>query len=210
MADYGYGDAAPDSAKYGYGDAAPDHDPYGYGDARPDTDVYGYGDARPDDAAMYGYGDDETYQTGYNDDPSSSGGAMQPDHHRSRRSHGRNKSDDASVHSAATAESYGDYGDDPDPQQPRRQRYRRRGSVTKYSLDAQETVQKEYEQNDHIINQFRELQAIPQSPMPMDTSYPDSPMQADVDEGHHHHHHHKDHKKQKEKKRGLRRFTIGF
>lgn len=64
---YGYGDAAPDSAAvvdYGYGDAAPDSaDKYGYGDAAPDSaDKYGNGDASPDsaaneDRAKYGYGD---------------------------------------------------------------------------------------------------------------------------------------------------------
>lgn len=207
MADYGYGDAAPDSAKYGYGDATPD--PYGYGDARPDTDAYGHGDAKPDDAAMYGYGDD-TYETGYND--RSTGNTMQPDqrsHRRHQHQHpARYKSDDnMSVQSAATAESYGDYGDEPDPQQPRRQRYRRRGSVTKYSLDAQETVQKEYDEHDHILNQFRELKDIPPSPMTMDSA-PDSPLQGDDDlivnlpdaKG----------DKKKGKRKGLRRFTIGF
>ncbi|KAG7366127.1 hypothetical protein IV203_028797 [Nitzschia inconspicua] len=71
MVDYGYGDAAPDSAtdKYGYGNAEPDYGygngsptanrenvDYGYGDAQPDTTDYGYGDAQPDTAG-YGYGD---------------------------------------------------------------------------------------------------------------------------------------------------------
>lgn len=219
MADYGYGDAAPDS-KYGYGDAPPGRDdPCDYGDARPDTstDAYGYGDATPDHAAMYGYDDDVSYETGYNDQ--STGNTMQPDprsHARRHHQHqqARYKSDDMSVQSAATAESYGDYGDEPDLQQPRRQRYRRRGSVTKYSLDAQETVQKEYEQHDHVISQFRQLQDIPQSPMPMDasSSLDSSPLQQhggdddlletlpDA----------KDHHKKKGKKKGIRRFTIGF
>ncbi len=209
MADYGYGDAAPDSAKYGYNDSAPtqnkNDDPYGYGDASPDTNAYGYGDATPEDAANYGYGDD-TYQTGYNDQ--SMGGDMQPDHRSNFRRSAGSKSDDLSVHSAATAESYGDYGEEPDPQQPRRQRYRRRGSVTKYSLDAQDTVQKEYEEHDQILNQYRGQghQEIASSPTHMDES-PDSPLQ------------HQDDMllqlpdakdKKKGKKTGLRRFTMGF
>jgi hypothetical protein len=65
--DYGYGDAAPDTAKYGYGDAEPDTNNYGYGDAEPD---YGYGDDSPSTSNAannsksnsggdvdYGYGD---------------------------------------------------------------------------------------------------------------------------------------------------------
>jgi hypothetical protein len=73
--DYGYGDAAPDTADYGYGDAAPDSaTDYGYGDAPPDSaaageqlngdaaandaDKYGYGDSNPDNAANHGNGND--------------------------------------------------------------------------------------------------------------------------------------------------------
>ena len=64
VVDYGYGDASPDSAAvavdYGYGDAAPT-DKYGYGDAAPDSAApavdYGYGDAAPDSSDPYGYGD---------------------------------------------------------------------------------------------------------------------------------------------------------
>jgi hypothetical protein len=111
---------------------------------------------------------------------------MQPDARRGGRADQNNtkarriprtKSDDnisvCSHHSAATAESYGEYGvlDDQQEhehqdQQPRKQRYRRRGSVTKYSLEAQETVQQEFDAHAQVIHQFRDhnmLEQIPQS-----------------------------------------------
>jgi len=50
-----------------------------------------------------------------------------------------------STHSTSTSvESYGSYGDGEAPsEQPRRQRYRRQGSVTKYSIESTTEVQQE-------------------------------------------------------------------
>ena len=153
--DYGYGDAAPDTAKkYGYGSASPTEvsqlgygegapdssssDPYGYGDAAPTTannpygyestdrnNPYGYGDTS-DAASKYGYGDDNdaANKYGYGDDSNPYGygdtNTAQPHHLRSQ------SSDSLSS----------------DPRR-RRDRPRRRGSVTKYSLEATQEVQKE-------------------------------------------------------------------
>jgi hypothetical protein len=163
---YGYGD---DSDQYGYGDGAPDgtntapdddNDIYGYGDAAPDgtntapdSNDYGYGDAAPDEIRPKdnaGHGD---YNSGYNDANGGGGGGA----HRVRRNPSGNSNDTLnaeSTHSVATAESYGEYGED--TEQPRRQRYRRRGSVTKYSVDGQEEVKKEHEQHQNVINQYRQ------------------------------------------------------
>jgi hypothetical protein len=59
-----------------------------------------------------------------------------------------------SNHSVATAESYGEY-DEQNPEQPRRQRYRRRGSVTKFSITAQDTVKEQYDANHNVISNYR-------------------------------------------------------
>jgi hypothetical protein len=161
---YGYGD---DSDQYGYGDGAPDgtntapdddNDIYGYGDAAPDgtntapdSNDYGYGDAAPDEIRPKDNGGHGDYNSGYND-ASGGGGAR-----RVKRNPSANKDDTlnaASTHSVASAESYGEYGED--TEQPRRQRYRRRGSVTKYSVDGQEEVKKEHEQHQNVINQYRQ------------------------------------------------------
>lgn len=116
----------------------------------------------------------ESYQMGYND----TGNAMQPDVGR-RRHPNRTKSADWSV---ATAESYGDYSgssDDGDSTEgartarPRRTRYRRRGSVTKYSLDTAETVKHEYEATTRILNQYRQQGRDGATPtMPNSTDFP--------------------------------------
>jgi hypothetical protein len=110
--DYGYGNAAPDSAQNpnGYGDAAPNSsaaDKYGYGDAS----KYVYGDTS-NDASKYGYG--KTESTGLNDVGANKYGYA-----------------DAGSDGGVSATSAGG--------EPRR-RPRRRGSVTKYSLEATETV----------------------------------------------------------------------
>lgn len=86
MVDYGYGDAAPDTAAgtYGYGSAEPD---YGYGDAKPDTTDYGYGDAKPE-TTDYGYGE---AQPDYGDgDGSPEGNATDDDQQPKRRGRRRN------------------------------------------------------------------------------------------------------------------------
>lgn len=84
MVDYGYGDAAPDTAAgtYGYGSAEPD---YGYGDAKPDTTDYGYGDAKPE-TTDYGYGE---AQPDYGDG-SPEGNATDDDQQPKRRGRRRN------------------------------------------------------------------------------------------------------------------------
>jgi hypothetical protein len=176
MTDYGYGDAAPDSAEqYGYGDAAPDTD-LGYGDGAPDAAPdYGYGDASPDDNNNnannddndLGYGDaapdsaaannanGEIYHMGYNDGAESNS-RKKPQRCRSGLSEDGSVMSHSSNHSAATAESYGEY-DEQNPEQPRRQRYRRRGSVTKFSLTAQDTttVKDQYDAHSNVISQYR-------------------------------------------------------
>lgn len=59
--------------------------------------------------------------------------------------------------SIATADSFGVYDDGEDSKQEptRRQGYRRRGSVTRYSIVAQDAVVDEYKQHEDVINQFR-------------------------------------------------------
>jgi hypothetical protein len=176
-ADYGYGDAAPDSTlpdttDYGYGDAVPSTTDYGYGDAAPSVETekdYGYGDAAPDtdkpkpadDASKYGYGDDtpaapETdygygeYTSGYNDNSNN------PKPKRIQRNKSVNELEHSTHSTSASVESYGSYG------QPRRQRYRRRGSVTKYSIESTTEVQQE---NQDLCQPHREYT------MPADNSY---------------------------------------
>ena len=167
--DYGYGDAAaPESAdkyygyeqadvpestdKYGYGKAEPD---YGYGKAEPDEVDYGYGTAEPDHVNS---GDAYEYTQSLNDDDDNVGGARKQPFCR-RTPPGRTASNE-SMASVATADSYGEYeafG------MHRRQRYRRRGSVTKYSIEAQQEVtqvQEEFHAHSNIIDQFRNQCAV--------------------------------------------------
>ncbi len=132
---YGYGDGCPSdgAAKYGYGHASPNNDvaKYGYGDASPHHAAkYGYGDSSADDAAKYGYGDaspkDETSAYGYGDGS--------PD---GRSSHGTTS---------------GSGADDTQPQR----RPRRRNSVTRYSIVAQDAVKQEFVAHANVIDQFRQ------------------------------------------------------
>jgi hypothetical protein len=180
--DYGYGDATPETTDYGYGDAAPDTD------ITPPVDVddaskYGYGeeaDTPANDASKYGYGDDEPtaaglgygeYTSGYNDGSGATGGeggGSSKSKSKPKRIQ-RNNSNELgyeSTHSAhstsASVESYGSYGDGEAPEQPRRQRYRRRGSVTKYSIESTTEVQQE---NQDLCQPNREYT------MPADNSY---------------------------------------
>lgn len=165
---YGYGDAAPDTGKYGYGDAAPDNnDKYGYGDATPDGDKYGYGDATPDtDKYGYGSGAPAAADLGYEDpdaaaDSNPYGYELDnvPRRNAPLRSHSTH-----STHSTSSAE-YG-YGDDGGEVRRRRERPRRRGSVTKYSLDAQNTVAQEFDAHTQAIEQLRSGAAAAQPPPP--------------------------------------------
>lgn len=143
---YGYGDASPESGdKYGYGDASPESgDKYGYGDASPaSSDPYGYGDASPDSGDKYGYGD----ATPASGDKYGYGDATPDDGNK-----------------------YG-YGDATPAEEPApaprdagaggRNRYRRRGSVTKYSIDTTDEVQKEYDTHQAVIEQFRSGMTAP-------------------------------------------------
>ena len=123
----------------------------------------------------------DTYHTSYNDEKYSQGlyasrerkknhnkdgnAMMQPDRRGKFIGNSRTRSAEWSV---ATVESYGEYGAGTDDEgdndegrdggalPPRRTRYRRRGSVTKYSLETAETVKKEYEETNTILNQYRQ------------------------------------------------------
>mmetsp|Transcript_21326 Transcript_21326/g.50686 ORF Transcript_21326/g.50686 Transcript_21326/m.50686 type:complete len:358 (+) Transcript_21326:483-1556(+) len=165
--DYGYGDATPDTAV-----------DYGYGDATPDTAVdYGYGDAAPG----------SHYQTELpelkGDDHDDHDGNVSPRQHRpkTRRTRDvqrhvpdRSKSDDILYHPdyndelADTGGGRGGgeregggspgYGGGGSPRQGGRQRYRRRGSVTRYSLVASNEVIEEFTEAANLIDQFRNMQ----------------------------------------------------
>jgi hypothetical protein len=171
---HGYGDGDDNHSKkrnnkkYGYRNdsTSANPNPYGYGDdthIQGDASKYGYGDGNTNDDTngKYGYGE---YSADYND-------AAKLSSKEYRKSGGRQRHatstrdgvlpgagdlgwDTGSVHSAKTAGSYGesgygsaDSGTDSngggEPQQ--RQRYRRRGSVTKYSLEATHAVRQQYD-----------------------------------------------------------------
>jgi len=51
-----------------------------------------------------------------------------------------------------------------------RGRYRRRGSVTKYSLDTADEVKKEYDEHEDMINKFRNAQISDQQGSSLSTS----------------------------------------
>lgn len=124
--DLGYGNGAPDVAKYV---AEPDanNEDYGYGDGAPDL---GYGDATPDSAKAasvdYGYGD-ASPDLGYGDGAPDSAGSSDPNADKSNAP---------------------EEGDQP-------KRTRRRNSVTRYSIVAQEEVKTEFQAHADMINQFR-------------------------------------------------------
>jgi hypothetical protein len=180
--DYGYGDAAPfvvTEKDDGYGDAAPDTDK-----AADDASKYGYGRDDADapannDGSKYEYGDDEPatttapapekdyhgygeYTSGYNDENSDHNGNKPK---RIQRNKSISELGYESTHStSASVESYGSYGyGDARPEQPRRQQsYRRRGSVTKYSIESTTEVQQE---NQDLCQPHKEYT------MPADHSY---------------------------------------
>eukprot|EP00429_Kryptoperidinium_foliaceum_P053529 CAMPEP_0176091066 /NCGR_PEP_ID=MMETSP0120_2-20121206/45609_1 /TAXON_ID=160619 /ORGANISM="Kryptoperidinium foliaceum, Strain CCMP 1326" /LENGTH=271 /DNA_ID=CAMNT_0017424951 /DNA_START=157 /DNA_END=972 /DNA_ORIENTATION=+ len=169
---YGYETAAPDTNdgaedepannKYGYSEAAPDFASYGYGDPDSSADKngkYEYGDAAPDDAAKYGYGEEPDYASyGY--------GNAAPDYASYGYGETENSADIYGYGDPDDAAKYG-YGDEDQKRPPnrshsadsisggRRERPRRRGSVTKYSLETAEAVKEEYEKNNEILNQYR-------------------------------------------------------
>ena len=120
--------------KYGYEPAVPKgdaDDPYGYGPAAPSVSRH----SDDDDAAKYGYGDDDNNNNnntanlyGYGDTSDSA-----PLVNRS------------STHSTGSESVDYGYGDDEADVRRRRERPRRRGSVTKYSLEATQEVQQEFQ-----------------------------------------------------------------
>lgn len=195
--DLGYGDGSPDlRANLGYEDASPD---LGYGDVEPDSahddphrygrgstiDDLGYGDgASPDQRDALGYGDASpdgpAYQMGYNDENVGSTERAKDGFQRRARP-ARTRSDESwlsgcSIRSAATAESYGEYSeaDGGGGASPRKNRYRRRGSVTKYSIDAQDTVKQEYDDHANVIDQFRSIMLHDQQDHTSRTEFPNS------------------------------------
>ena len=105
-----------------------------------------------EDAVDYGYGDtDKVYNVPLNEN----------DHHepRGRPAPERRRAPPRSY----STESYGDYDSNEDQPLVRRQRYRRRGSVTKYSIEAQTEVQKTYDEHEQLIEQFRTQATISSS-----------------------------------------------
>ena len=112
-----------------------------YGDSDDDQPDYGYGEAAPDCAdytteKLKSESDDEgnTRPKRFQPPgPSTSSGAL-------------------SVASAATADSVGIYDNNG---LTRRTGYRRRGSVTRYSIVGQQQVIAEYKKHEDVINQFR-------------------------------------------------------
>lgn len=136
--DYGYGEGAPDIAHavdYGYGDGAPDSGRYNdvdyeYGDCTPDSNSYGYGDGAPDSAKSVDYGYE--YSSGLNDEEPHTSPGLRGNLNRTQ-----------SADQATLRQGGG------------RQRYRRRGSVTKYSIRGADDVKKEYDQHEDLINKFR-------------------------------------------------------
>jgi len=182
---YGYGDATPDSAgavDYGYGDATPDSGvDYGYGDATPDTAVdYGYGDAAPGNHYQTELAElkDDDHDEKDDHDGNVSPRQQRPKTRRTRdvQRHilDRSKSDDILYHPdyndelADTGGGRGGgeregggspgYGGGGSPRQGGRQRYRRRGSVTRYSLVASNEVIEEFTEAANLIDQFRNMQ----------------------------------------------------
>jgi hypothetical protein len=126
------------------------------GDAAPDSgNQYGYGDAAPGAADKYGYGDTNNAPAedkyGYGDTTSNNNNTAD------KYGYG----DTNQLGYGSTTGSAQISGGSEAPRRPRR-----RGSVTKYSLEAQEEVTNvttEYEQHESVLQQFRnnELQVRP-------------------------------------------------
>jgi len=117
------------SSSVDYGDSDDDDPDYGYGEAAPDTDTFGDLPGKAD----------------------SDGEADKAKTNRADRFNPPGKSASGGL-SVSTAESVGVY----DPiQGKRRAGYRRRGSVTRYSIVGHQQVVKEYRKHEDVINQFR-------------------------------------------------------
>lgn len=169
VVDYGYGDAAPDSATiYGYGDAAPDSAvDYGYGEATRGhgdvgvltvdlQEIDGHDDKTverkvPPSRRTRG-GDGITHQRHAPDRSKSDDVLYHPDHHE----FDTDTDDDADA-DAAGGGGGGRSGRSGGDGQGGRQRYRRRGSVTRYSLVASNQVIEEFTEHANIIDQFRNM-----------------------------------------------------
>lgn len=117
-------------------DTYDDEESTSYGDSDDDQPDYGYGEAAPDTvtALPKSESDDEINKNGR-------GGRFRPPTH--------SQSGGLSV---ATADSVGIYDLN---NNVRRQGYRRRGSVTRYSIVGQEQVVAEYKKHEDVISQFR-------------------------------------------------------
>ena len=183
-ADLGYGLAEPDTARYstaddlGYGTAEPDVAKYGYGSSTPSTDQYGYGDATPD-TTKYGY-EQTAADLGYEDPDAASNG--------NPYGYGHQEKDDPltklSSHSTPSVDyGYGDDNGSSGEPRRRRERPRRRGSVTKYSLDAQDQVQQEFDAHSQAIAQIRDgaNDGVPPPPPPPRSGVETVPLKGDGD-----------------------------
>jgi hypothetical protein len=142
---YGYGDTNA-ADKYGYGDTSNDANKHGNGDTNA-ADKYGYGDTTKD-VSKYGYGETKatTDKYGYGDTSNDANKYGYGDTNNLRS---------ASAHSTASGDST-----------ERRHRPRRRGSVTKYSLEAQEEVATEHQQQEMqpIVQQEEEFLPLKDAP----------------------------------------------
>lgn len=112
-----------------------------YGDSDDDQPDYGYGEAAPD---CYEFRT-EKLKSESDDEGNTRPPRFQPPGHST-------SSGALSVASAATADSVGIYDNNG---ATRRTGYRRRGSVTRYSIVGQEQVIAEYKKHEDVINQFR-------------------------------------------------------
>jgi len=118
-------------------DSIPTEDSSSYGDSDEDEPDYGYGEAAPDTVTELASKAD-------------SDGEVDKD-----KRMGRFKAPQASTSgglSVATVESIGMYDSD---RGIRRTGYRRRGSVTRYSIIGHQEVKNEYRKHEDVINQFR-------------------------------------------------------
>jgi len=168
--DCGHGDATPEpTTDHGHGDATPSvvtEKDCGCGDAAPDTDMTpaaaapdnddaskcGHGDdgdAPANDASKHGCGDDASAPSaGHGEHTSGCNDGSDNKPKRVQRNNNNNNNNELgyeSTHStSASVESHGSCGDGETPaEQPRRQRHRRRGSVTKCSIESTNEVQQE-------------------------------------------------------------------
>lgn len=112
-----------------------------YGDSDDDEPDYGYGEAFPDTVAELGTSSDDGISKSERLVKSERVGRFRPPVHSA-----------SGGLSVATADSIGIYDS---VNGNRRGGYRRRGSVTRYSIVGQEQVVAEYKKHEDVINQFR-------------------------------------------------------